>query len=426
MKAVIMAGGKGTRVQSIAPNLPKPMIPILGKPILQYQIENLVRYHINDIILVVGYQKQAIIDYFQNGSKFNAHISYIVEDTPLDTGGALYYLKEIKEDFLFLFGDLIFDIDFDRFITFHKSNNATITLFGHPNSHPYDSDLLITDLNNRLIGIIDKSSERNYYYHNLTNAGIYCLNPFALRHIFSPSPMSFEKDILQPLITTDNVFVYRSSEYVKDAGTIDRIEQVQADLANGIVAAKNLSQPQKAIFLDRDGTINEYKDKTYVTTPESLVLLPNSSKAISLINSSQYLAIVITNQPIIARGEITIDELNTIHYKMETELGNDGAYLDDLFYCPHHPDKGFPGEISELKIKCNCRKPKIGLFEQASQKYNISLKDSWMIGDNEKDIKAGKRGNMHTIYVKSGSNFPLNIEPDYITNDLLEAVRRIL
>ena len=113
------------------------------------------------------------------------------------------------------------------------------------------------------------------------------------------------------------------------------------------------------------------------------------AEAIRLINSSGYLAIVATNQPIIARGEVRVDELRMIHNKMETLLGAEGAYIDGLYYCPHHPDKGFEGEVESLKIACDCRKPKPGLLLQAAQDFNINLKSSWMVGDRETDVKEG-------------------------------------
>jgi len=121
------------------------------------------------------------------------------------------------------------------------------------------------------------------------------------------------------------------------------------------------------------------------------------AEAIRMINRSGYLAIVVTNQPVIARGEVTWEMLNEIHRKMETLLGEQGAYLDDIFVCPHHPDKGFPGERPEYKVNCDCRKPKPGLLLRAAEKYNIDLSDSWMIGDRPQDAAAGAAAGCQTI-----------------------------
>ena len=148
-----------------------------------------------------------------------------------------------------------------------------------------------------------------------------------------------------------------------------------------------MKNKQRAIFLDRDGTINKYVG--FLRNINDFELLPGASDAIKMINSSGYLAIVITNQPVIARGEVTFEELDEIHNKMETLLGNDGAYLDAIYYCPHHPHRGYDGEIPELKIDCDCRKPKPGLLFKAAKDFNIDLSKSWMIGDDDTDVEAG-------------------------------------
>ena len=114
------------------------------------------------------------------------------------------------------------------------------------------------------------------------------------------------------------------------------------------------------------------------------------SDAIRLINQSGYLAIVVTNQPVIARGEVSWEELHETHKKMETLLGKDGAYIDGIYICPHHPDKGFEGERPEYKFDCDCRKPKPGLLLQAAKDFNIDLSQSVMIGDSKNDVLSGR------------------------------------
>ena len=193
------------------------------------------------------------------------------------------------------------------------------------------------------------------------------------------------------------MFCYDSPEYVKDMGTPDRYKQVSRDFETGVVTAKNLKNKQKAIFLDRDGTINKYVG--FLRDIADFELLPGVAEAIRKINESGYLAIVITNQPVIARGEVTWDQLQEIHNKMETLLGKEGAYLDGIYFCPHHPDKGFKGEIAELKFDCDCRKPKPGLFIRAAEDFNIELSESWMVGDGKNDVLAGKNAGCRTALI---------------------------
>lgn len=387
MRAVIMAGGKGTRVASVNSAIPKPMLPVCGKPVLQHQIECLKHQGLTQITLTVGHLGEQIIDFFGDGEKFGVHIDYIVEEQPLGTAGALFYLKgKVNDDFLLLNGDLIFDVDFHRLIAFHKNRGATVTLLAHPNDHPYDSGILLADGDGRVTGWLTKEEERRWY-HNCVNAGIHVLSPVLLENMKKPEKIDLDRDILKPLLSSGEIYAYRSPEYIKDMGTPERITQVEHDLETELVRKKNLGQKQRAVFLDRDGTINRYVG--FLRKPEEFELLDGAARAIRKINQSGYLAIAVTNQPVIARGEVTWEGLDEIHRKMETLLGREGAYLDDIFVCPHHPDKGFSGERPEYKIDCDCRKPKPGLLLQAAKKYNIDLTQSWMIGDSSQDTEAG-------------------------------------
>lgn len=392
---MIMAGGKGTRVASVNSSIPKPLLPVAGKPVLEHEIECLRRQDITDIVLVVGHLGDQIVNYFGGGRDFGLHIEYAKEQTPLGTAGALYYLKDrLTDDFLLLNGDLIFDVDFARLMAFHKEHSALVTLLVHPNDHPYDSGLVIADEDGCVQGWLTKEEERTWY-KNCVNAGLHVLSPRLLERLEEPKKTDLDRELIRPLIPTGEVYACRSPEYVKDMGTPERIAAVERDIRSGLVQQKNLREKQRAIFLDRDGTINKYVG--FLRDIDDMELLPGAAEAIREINRSGYLAIVVTNQPVIARGEVTWDELDGIHRKMETLLGRGGAYVDDIFICPHHPDRGFAGERPEYKIECDCRKPKPGLLLQAAEKYNIDLAASWMIGDADSDVMAGEAAGCRTV-----------------------------
>lgn len=398
MQAVIMAGGKGTRVASVNGAIPKPMFPLCGKPVLLHQIQCLRRQGIINLTLTIGHLGSQIRDYFGDGSGFGVRIDYIEEKEPLGTAGALYYLKgKVTDDFLLINGDLIFDVDFGRLMDFHKGHKAMVTLLAHPNDHPYDSGIILADGDGKVSGWLTKEDEREWY-HNCVNAGLHVLSPVLLESMTAPKKMDLDREILKPLIPSGQIFVYRSPEYVKDMGTPERIAQVERDLETGLVQRKNLGQKQRAVFLDRDGTINKYVG--FLRKAEEFELLDGAAEAIRRINRSGYLAIVVTNQPVIARGEVTWEGLDEIHRKMETLLGQEGAYLDDIFVCPHHPDRGFPGERLEYKMDCNCRKPKPGMLRKAAEKYNIDLAESWMLGDSQRDVDAGKAAGCQTVLLQ--------------------------
>ena len=415
-----MAGGRGTRIAELFPDIPKPLIPVDGMPILEREIRSLASQGFKDIILTVGYLADKIIAYFGDGSQLGVKIDYFVEKTPLGNAGALFQLKEKigEEPFFLLNADAAFDVDFNRMLDFHKKHGGLVTLFTHPNSHPYDSGLVIADKDGNVEKWLSKEDERPQWYSNRVNAGLHIIDPkildLSLKKLeidpstgFPKGKVDLDRQILKPLCGTGKMFCYDSPEYVKDMGTPERFHQVEADYENGVVQAKNLHNKQKAIFLDRDGTINKYVG--FLRNIDDFELIDGVSEAIKLINQSGYLAIVVTNQPVIARGEVTWEELHEIHKKMETLLGKDGAYIDGIYICPHHPDKGFEGERPEYKIDCDCRKPKPGLLLQAAKDFNIDISQSYMIGDSENDLSCGHNANAKGCFVVNSEKSILKI-----------------
>lgn len=407
MKTIIMAGGRGTRIAELFPNIPKPLIPVDGMPILEREIRSLARQGFDDIILTVGYLADKIISYFGDGSKLGVNIDYFVEKTPLGNAGALFRLRDKigVEPFLLLNADAAFDVDFNRMIAFHRQHGGLVTLFTHPNSHPYDSGLIIADKDGKVERWLSKEDDRPQWYDNRVNAGLHVIDPKVLdqlaRKVDLDKKVDLDRQLLKPLCGIGEMYCYDSPEYVKDMGTPERFHQVEADFKSGIVEAKNLHHKQKAIFLDRDGTINKYVG--FLRNIDDFELIDGAAEAIKKINESGYLAIVVTNQPVIARGEVSWDELNEIHRKMATLLGKEGAYLDGIYICPHHPDKGFEGERPEYKIDCDCRKPKPGLLLKAAKDFNIDLSQSYMIGDSDRDVEAGQNAGVKDS-VKIGTN----------------------
>ena len=403
VKAVIMAGGKGTRIASVNSEIPKPMIPVEGKPVLERQIECLRAWGITEYILVVGHLYHVIKDYFGDGRRFSVHIDYLIEDYPLGTAGAMFDLQDrLQGDFLLLNGDIIFDIDVERFLAYHRKKRGIATIFTHPNDHPFDSALVETDPDGLVTAWRHKEEERGWY-QNRVNAGLHLFTPEIFswmreRGLLSDRrKLDLDRDILKCLLQDRKLYAYDSPEYVKDMGTPERWRWVSEDIRLGRVRTRNLSVPQRAVFLDRDGTINEYRG--FLTRIEEFCLLDGAGEAIRLLNRAGYLVIVVTNQPVIARGDITVEQLEEIHRKMETLLGAEGAYVDAIYYCPHHPDRGFAGEIPELKKVCSCRKPQPGMLLQAAEDYHIDLSASWMAGDQKTDIQAGQNAGCHTAGV---------------------------
>lgn len=421
MQAVILAGGQGTRLKSVTTVIAKPMLPIGDKPLLEHQVALLKSYGITEIFILVNHLKESIQHYFGTGEKHGVSISYYEEELPLGTVGGVKAIEDkITGDFLLIYGDVMFSMDLSKLRDFHYQKKSDCTLVLHPNDHPYDSDLVEVDPFSRITAFHAKPHNPDVYYRNLVNAGVYILSQTIFGFLEKDKKADFGKDIFPTLVNRIAMFGYNTSEYLKDMGTPDRLEKVSNDYRRGKIALRNLTQKQKAIFLDRDGVLNE--DTHLIKHPDELRLFPEAPDAVKRINDSGYLAIVITNQPVVARNLCTEDELRVIHNKLDTLLGAKHALLDALYYCPHHPDKGYPEENPAYKIDCECRKPKPGMLLQAARDFNIDLSQSFFIGDNPRDFEAGKRAGVKTIGVRMSIQAGVSIKPDYQFQTLAEAV----
>lgn len=416
MKVVIIAGGQGTRIASVNSEIPKAMIPVCGKPIIEHEVELCKRYGFTDFLFIIGHMGDQISSFFGDGSKWGVNIDYYQETQPLGTAGALGYLKDkLTEDFYVFYGDTIVDFDMNAMLRFHKRKRAAATLFLHPNDHPYDSDIVELDKHGRVVKFHNKPHPNGFVSKNVVNAALFIFSPNILNEVEVGIKSHIEKNVLPRCLEKGyRLYGYISFEYIKDMGTPDRYDAVCKDVESGKVARLNKKNPRPAIFLDRDGTINE--EVKFLNHPSQLKLIEGAAEAIKLINKSNYLAIIVTNQPVIARGECSIEELEYIHAKLETMLGKEGAYINAIYYCPHHPDKGFEGERPEYKIECDCRKPKPGMLLQAAKDWNIDLSKSYMIGDSERDLEAGKEaGCVQSIMFRTN-----------VPNELLNQVKQIL
>lgn len=423
-QAVILAGGFGTRLRAVFGDIPKPMVPLIGKPVLEHLVDRCTEHGFNDILVLAHHKHEVISSHF--GDRVRMH----VESEPKGTAGALIDARALLHpQFLVLYGDTYADVDLNALWSFHLEHRADATLFIHPNSHPQDSDLIELDDDGRVTHIHPYPHPEGQRYRNKVNAAMYVMN----RGILDGFESSYEKpDIAKHLfpqaLTKGKILMgYESVEYVKDMGTPERLAKVEADIRRGVPERLSLRSPRRAIFLDRDGTLNV--EKGLIREPEGLTLIEGVPEAVKKINQSGYVSVVVTNQPVIARGEVTRQGLDRIHATLDTLLGEHGAYLDRILYCPHHPDSGFPSEVVDLKIKCDCRKPGTGMIDQATSILGIDRALSWMIGDTTTDMEAARRAGVRSILLRTGhagTDGKYTVDPDYVMPDLGAAVDWIL
>jgi histidinol-phosphate phosphatase family protein len=426
---IILAGGAGTRLRARLGDLPKPMIPVAGKPLLEHQVELAKKFGFTDLIFFVHYRADLIEKYFGDGKKFGVQIRYVLEKEPLGTAGAaLAGFEKLTERFVVLYGDTMVNVDLNRIWNAHEKAKAAATLLLHPNDHPFDSDLVEIDSNSFVTAFHNRPHAENVWRQNLVNAGLYVLEKSALSEFRIQNGktgiLDFGKDIFPAMVLAgEKLLGYNSPEFIKDIGTPERYDKISAQFAAGIVQRSSLATPQRAVFLDRDGTL--IPDKDCLRNADELELLPDVAEAVHELNHNGWRTVVVTNQPVIAKGFCDETELQNIHNKMETLLGREHAFLDRIYFCPHHPEKGFPGERAELKIDCDCRKPKIGMIQKAVADLNIDLKQSWLIGDTTTDLQTAKNAGLKSILVRTGSagrdgKFPA--QPDFVFDTLVQAV----
>jgi histidinol-phosphate phosphatase family protein len=429
-KAAIIAGGKGTRIHALAGDLvPKALVPVGGCPIVFRQLELLARYGVREVAVLAGHLADTLAEAMRpEARRLEIKLEWFVEPEPLGTAGGLLAARDSLAggDFFVFYGDVAFDMDLSRLARFHCLHQALATIVAHPNDHPHESDLLRTDDEGRVLEILPRKSRPEGYYRNLVPAAVYCLSPAVFDAIQPRTKQDFIGDLFPRLVGGQPaVYAYATPEYLRDMGTLGRYETVQQDLESGLVQRMHFSRPRPAVFFDRDGVLNAEIPGRGVLRCEELELLPRAAEAVRQVNRRGWLAVVVTNQPQVAKGLTTPEELDRIHARLETLLGRQGAYLDRIYHCPHHPDRGFLGEVAELKIDCPCRKPKPGLIGAALRDLPILLESSCLVGDTWRDVGAARAVGIRAYGVRTGYGCQQcdgEHQPDRIFADVGEAV----
>jgi len=395
----ILVGGKGKRVKSITNGKSKAEIKLnKTKNIIDYQLTELTK--LNKNIYIISNKNFVSLKQYVKKKYRNNKISFIDEDLQLGTAGAIKNLENIKhnQDFLVVFGDLLFNFDFQKLIDFHKFKKSECTLVVHPNSHPIDSDCVELNDNSQVVEFYKKPYNKKKIINNLCLSGILIINKKFLKLIKPHLSQDISKNLLDKILNKNNrIFGYKTREYIKDVGTLDRVEQAKKDLNSIKFKKGNINSKIPAVFLDRDGVINFEKNNGKYQNPKKFIT--GSLESFQKINNAGFLAILITNQPAVAKGFISLKKLKRDLKFLNYKIAEHNGYLDDIFYCIHHPTKGFKNELKKLKKNCKNRKPNNGMFLLANKANNIDFKKSIMIGDSHRDYLAAKRTKIKFIGV---------------------------
>jgi len=419
ISVVILAGGKGSRVSHLTDGKSKAEIKILkNKSIIGLQLDSLTKLK-KSIYILSNYKFISLkseINKYQNNN-----VKIIDEELRRGTAGCLKVLENIKSTvFLIIAGDLVFNMDFNKLLKFHLKKKSDCTLVVHPNNHPQDSDLVEVDKNSKVINFYNKSGNKKNI-RNLSLSGIFVIKKNVFKIIKKDKFQDFSKDIIPLMIKKKKkIFAYITREYIKDAGTPGRIAQVQSELKSFKYKMGNINKKIPAIFLDKDGVIN--RDNYNFKYQSIKIILPGVFEAIKKINQSGFLCILVTNQPAVAKGFVTLDKLKKDLDYLEYKLGLNNCFLDRIYFCPCHPDKGFVNEVRKFKRVCNWRKPNNGMLLQSRLDLNIDFKKSYMIGDTYNDYLAAKKTGVKFVAVGK-----VIINKNIINkNNLHEAVSYIL
>jgi D,D-heptose 1,7-bisphosphate phosphatase len=425
----ILAGGKGTRLAALAPDLPKVLVPVGGKPVLAHQLELAAASGIREVTVFAGHRAEQIDAFLGDGTRFGLSVRICVEQEPLGSAGALLAsLDLLPEHFLLVCGDVMLAVDLQQMARRHFERGADLTALAHPNDHPRDSDLIETDADDWVTAVRAYPHPPDAFFGNLVNASLHVVRGDALRPFAATARrQDFAKDVMPALLTRGGrVLAYRSGEYIKDMGTPERLRAVGADWQAGRIRLEPPAHGLPAVFLDRDGTLNVDKG---VRSARDMELYPGVGAALRALREAGYRLVVLTNQPVIARGEASEAEVARTHHRLEWELGKEGAYLDGIYVCPHHPERGHPGERAELKLECACRKPATGLCEQACAELKLDAGRSWMVGDQTRDIEMARRAGLRCVLVRTGvagGDGKFAATPDFVAADLPAAAEIIL
>jgi D,D-heptose 1,7-bisphosphate phosphatase len=436
MKAVILCAGKGERLKPLTDTIPKPMITINNKPILEYLILLCKKHGFEEIFINTSYLPEKIKEYFGNGEKWGIKITYSYEPELLGTSGALNNFKEFLNDtFIVIYGDNITDIDLTRMLKFHKKNDALATLALRKKSKEHKAASFVTvDNKSQLTGIIEKPSDSQFselckeFY--LSNSGIYILEPNILDYI--PEGFSdFAYDIFPKTIKKGEKLVgfMMDEYYFREVGKKEKYELAKNELESGKNKLSYLGR-NKAVFIDRDGVINEniYEVDGQIMSPatlEQLKVLPKVKEGIQKLKKYGFKIIAITNQPGVAFGLVNHDKLNQINNFLKKELE-----IDEIYSCPHHPSKG---KVKEFVKECQCRKPKIGMLLQAARDFDIDFQSSYILGDSLSDIETGNNASVKKTFLVGiiredilNLQYQKQIFPDFTLPNLVEIAEKII
>ena len=417
-KAIILAGGLGTRLRPLTDTLPKCLVPIAGRPLLDYWVDALARAGV----------REARVNNHAHADQVRAHVGQVTasgrlrlvesyEPELLGSAGTIAANPDLAEGadvVVIVYADNFSDVDLGRMVAFHRSHPDpfTMLLFRAPN--PSACGIAELDAEGRVVSFVEKPEEPK---SDLANGGVYVVDADAYREIAAMKAFDLGFEVLPRFVGRMRGWAWDG--YHLDVGTHEALDKARRD-APGL-AAKPRGRP--AVYLDRDGTVIEHVH--YISDPADVRLLPGAAGALRRLAEAGFALVVVTNQSAIGRGAITVEQYEAVDAEMRRQLAAEGVTLDGVYYCPE-----VPGGDDRTVVTHGDRKPGPGMLLRAARDLGLDPRRSWMIGDMVSDALAGRNaGCRGSILVRTGQTpvdeVPPGDPPCIVVDDLPAAVDAI-
>ena len=392
VSAAILAGGKGTR--SANPEQAKLAQVIDGKSLLEWHLQTLHQSGIQHVLVIAGHLSEQVQHICSQVDTAGLELQVLTEAEQQGTvSAAVLAAEQTDNDLLIVLGDILMAFPVQDFINQWRASDRSVAVVVHPSRHPEDSDAVVRRHSGQ-VDVVSKSLPRQHL-PNMSSAGIFAISQTGLRKYAHLK--DFGSDVLPAAADSDDLFAFVSSHYFKDTGTASRLHDARDDVNSGAFARRGALQDRPALLLDRDGVLNP--DDSTAASADTYHLLPGVARQIARANDRGIPVIVVTNQPAIAKGWLTFAAHESVRARMDELLALQGAFVDDYWFCPHHPDMGFTDEVPELKVQCQCRKPSPGLARGAAAAHRLDLSQSVLVGDSDRDRGLAEATGMRFVHV---------------------------
>lgn len=402
-QAVILCGGKGTRLGADFSHLPKPLVEVAGKPLLDHILDVAARAGISRVILAAGHLGHLIEERYRVHNPWGMEFRVHVEKQALGTAGCLHEIAEwLEEEFALLYGDVFLDFELEALLKKQDAERVVATVLTRQSDHPRDSDLLVLD-GEEVVGILPKATrDLEGIYANWGNAAVYACSRELLKFVPKDRASDIATDVFPAVLAGGGrirAHVLEESGYVKDMGTPARLVEVERYWQRKQAAEEARVRPReiRAVILDRDGVL--LRDRGALGDPGKMEFLPQVLEGLAEMKRMGLRCFVATNQPWIARGLVTEEEVGRVHEAMVARIAAAGGRIEAVKVSPFHPETHYGEGVVELRRASECRKPRPGMLFAICEEFGISPAEAVMVGDSRVDVVAAKNAGMRSVVI---------------------------